>query len=210
MGSTLSVSAFYTEKDCGMAEIRLVASDEKEKALDCMASAFVADPCYRFMFEGSGNYLQAIRDNITGYCGSALEDGTMWAIDDFAGVSAWLKPGRVNDGDSIASSMKKWCPDHRYKEVQRVSDQCAKYQPTFSCWCLGSIVVDPGLAGSGLGGQLLEHTLKRVDVENMPAFLESTNPRNVSFYKRYGFEVLAALEMGGNHVLTPMLRPAQG
>jgi GNAT superfamily N-acetyltransferase len=206
----MCVSFARHEKGFGMPEIRLVEEHEREKAIDCMVPAFVEDPTYRFMFEGSDNFLMAVRDNITGYCGSSLEDGTMWTINDFAGVSAWLRPGRTNDGVAIDASMKKWCPEDRYEDVLKASDQSADYQPNFPCWCLESIVVNPNLVGKGLGAQLLEHTLQKVDEQNMPVFLESTNPRNVSLYKRYGFEMLATLELGGTYMVTPMLRPAQG
>jgi hypothetical protein len=41
----------------------------------------------------------------------------------------------------------------------------------------------------------------------VPAYLESTNPRNVSFYRRHGFEVLGTIQVGSSPPLIPMLRP---
>ena len=39
-----------------------------------------------------------------------------------------------------------------------------------------------------MGASLLEPFLARSDVEGVPIYLESSNPRNLTFYRRYGFE----------------------
>ena len=41
--------------------------------------------------------------------------------------------------------------------------------------------------GKGLGSAVLSHMLSRCDTEGLPAYLESSNPRNVPFYARHGF-----------------------
>jgi hypothetical protein len=46
----------------------------------------------------------------------------------------------------------------------------------------------------------------RVDAEGLPAYLESSNPRNISFYERHGFEVVGRIQAGKTPVVTPMLR----
>jgi hypothetical protein len=40
----------------------------------------------------------------------------------------------------------------------------------------------------------------------VPAYLESSNPRNLSFYRRHGFEPLGAIQVGSSPTLVPMLR----
>jgi ribosomal protein S18 acetylase RimI-like enzyme len=52
----------------------------------------------------------------------------------------------------------------------------------------------------------MKHALARVDREGATAYLESSNPRNVSFYERHGFEVLGRIQSGSSPVITPMLR----
>ena len=71
------------------------------------------------------------------------------------------------------------------------------------------IGVDPGYRGQGWGGRLLAHVLEIVDNDGLPAFLESSNPRNISIYERHGFENLGTLDVGGRPLMTPMLRPAK-
>jgi hypothetical protein len=40
----------------------------------------------------------------------------------------------------------------------------------------------------------------------LPAYLESSNPRNISLYERHGFEIIGLIQAGGSPTLTPMLR----
>ena len=43
-----------------------------------------------------------------------------------------------------------------------------------------------------------------------PAYLESTNPRNISLYRRHGFEPLGEIRSADSPLLVPMLRKARG
>lgn len=68
------------------------------------------------------------------------------------------------------------------------------------------IGVEPYAQGRGLGGALMRHAVARCDEEELPAYLESTNPRNISLYVRFGFEILGEIREGACPVVTPMLR----
>jgi ribosomal protein S18 acetylase RimI-like enzyme len=66
-------------------------------------------------------------------------------------------------------------------------------------WYLGYLGARPSSQGQGLGGELLREVLQRVDAASLPAYLESSNERNLSLYERHGFTVvgeLKALEKG--------------
>jgi GNAT superfamily N-acetyltransferase len=60
--------------------------------------------------------------------------------------------------------------------------------------------------GRGLGMALLAASLERVDAEHMPAYLESTNPRNDARYNRLGFEPHSSITIANGHVVTTMWR----
>jgi ribosomal protein S18 acetylase RimI-like enzyme len=67
--------------------------------------------------------------------------------------------------------------------------------------------VDPYHQGHGLGSTLLAYRTTRCDTEGLPAYLEATNPRNISLYRRHGFEVMGEIRSGDAPPLTPMHRP---
>ena len=55
---------------------------------------------------------------------------------------------------------------------------------------LAVLGVDAAFQGHGAGTRLLRPTLEQFDREGKTAYLESSNPRNVPFYERLGFEVV--------------------
>jgi Acetyltransferases len=83
------------------------------------------------------------------------------------------------------------------------------FHPHEPHWYLPIIGVDPPHQGRGLGEQLMAHALARCDADRLPAYLESSNPRNLSFYQRHGFEALGRIQVGSSPTLVPMLRRPQ-
>ena len=43
---------------------------------------------------------------------------------------------------------------------------------------------------------LLKKSLTKIDALHQPAYLESSNPRNMSLYERHGFETLTKIQFG--------------
>ncbi|MDG2112550.1 MAG: GNAT family N-acetyltransferase [Actinomycetota bacterium] len=74
---------------------------------------------------------------------------------------------------------------------------------------LNTIGVDPARCGMGDGRVLVEPMLDLADRDRVPCYLESSNPRNVSFYERFGFRVLDEVRMpNGGPSIRPMWRDA--
>jgi GNAT superfamily N-acetyltransferase len=67
----------------------------------------------------------------------------------------------------------------------------------------------PCRQGQGHGSALLRHALERCDRDHLPAYLDATNPRNISLYERHGFERLGRIQVGTSPPLVPMLRKAR-
>jgi ribosomal protein S18 acetylase RimI-like enzyme len=66
--------------------------------------------------------------------------------------------------------------------------------------------VDPAHQGRGGGSALLRHALSRCDRDGDSAYLESSNPRNVTLYQRHGFEIIGKIQVGSSPTMLPMLR----
>ena len=60
---------------------------------------------------------------------------------------------------------------------------------------LGAVGVEPAYQGQGLGSALMEHGLAQCDAEAMPAYLVSSNFRNVPLYERHGFEIVEEIPL---------------
>jgi ribosomal protein S18 acetylase RimI-like enzyme len=84
-----------------------------------------------------------------------------------------------------------------------------RYHPREPHWYLPLIGVDPACQGGGCGAALMRHALSRCDRDRAPAYLESTNPRNITLYERHGFERLGTVQVGTSPPIVPMLRRAR-
>ena len=73
-------------------------------------------------------------------------------------------------------------------------------------WYLAIIGSDPTVRGSGCGHALMRSRLDRCDAEHAPAYLESSNPDNIAYYNRFGFEVTGEIVMPDGPTLWPMWR----
>ena len=74
-------------------------------------------------------------------------------------------------------------------------------------WYLGMIGSDPTVRGGGFGCALMRSRLDRCDAEGAPAYLESSNPDNLPYYMRFGFEVTGEITApGGGPPMWPMWR----
>ena len=91
-----------------------------------------------------------------------------------------------------------------------VEDRMAAVHPEEPHWYLAIIGSDPTVRGKGFGNALMRSRLDRCDAEHAPAYLESSNPDNVPYYQRFGFEVTGEIVIpGGGPSLIPMWRPAR-
>lgn len=58
-------------------------------------------------------------------------------------------------------------------------------------WYLSIVGVAPALQGQGIGARLLLPTLAMADAAHAACYLETFTPRNLAFYRRLGFTVVA-------------------
>jgi ribosomal protein S18 acetylase RimI-like enzyme len=83
-------------------------------------------------------------------------------------------------------------------------DQRHPHDP--SHWYLFILGTEQAAQGRGLGSALLAQVLARVDADGMPAYLESSNERNIALYGRHGFEVTSEVAIPGGPRIWPMWR----
>ncbi|WP_229479872.1 MULTISPECIES: GNAT family N-acetyltransferase [Mycolicibacterium] len=96
----------------------------------------------------------------------------------------------------------------RVARGQQVAELMKQHHPEEPHWYLAVIGSDPTVRGGGFGHALMRSRLDRVDAEHAPAYLESSNPDNVPYYLRFGFEVTGEIRLpDGGPTMTPMWRP---
>ena len=174
-----------------------------------LTAAFIQDPVMRWLYPQSERYLQSFPDFCGAFGGQAFAMGTAWTSEKGGGTALWLPPNEHVDGEAVQAVVLETVERERLPIVGGVLEEMAQYHPKEPCWYLALIGVDPAQRGQGLGGQLLETTLKLCDEDKMPAYLESSNPANISLYMRHGFAIMGEIQKNNSPVITPMLREAR-
>jgi ribosomal protein S18 acetylase RimI-like enzyme len=96
--------------------------------------------------------------------------------------------------------------DEAKKDGPEIFDKMSGYHPDEPHWYLPLLGVDPLHHGKGLGSALLRHALDMCDQDSKYAYLESSNPRNITLYQRHGFELLGTIQINTSPSILPMLR----
>lgn len=186
-----------------------VGEAERERAVATLVTAFTADPFLRWIYPGSHEYLTHFPRAVMAFGGEAFQRGDVWQFADYAAVAFWMPPGVAPDGEATLGVFQRTVDPGRFEDLLGVFGQMDENHPTEPHWYLPWLGVDAGAQGQGLGSRLLAPLLDLVDAEHLPAYLDSTNPRNVPFYERHGFEVTAECRAGDAPPMISMLRTAR-
>lgn len=141
--------------------------------------------------------------------GGAFTKQTAWRLGAFSAVALWLPPNVSADSDAMGATFEQSVAPEQHLDLFAVIDQMSAAHPHDPHWYLPWFGVDPLHQGRGVGSRLMEHCLRIVDGDRLPAFLESPNPRNLSFYERHGFTVVATSGSGSCPPVFSMSRPAR-
>jgi len=189
--------------------VSAVGEAEQERAYATLVLAFAADPVERWLYPHSRDYLSHFPGFVAAFGGRAFSGQTAWSLGQFAAVALWLPPGTEADGDAIATSLAETVAADKHQDLFAVLGQMDAAHPRYPHWYLPWFGVDAARQGTGLGTQLMEHCLRAVDATRQPAYLETPNPRTISFYQRHGFEVTGRAQAGTCPPMTFMLRAAR-
>jgi ribosomal protein S18 acetylase RimI-like enzyme len=127
------------------------------------------------------------------------------------GVALWERPG---DEQPSGLRQLRGLPafvrtfGRRLPRAMRAFDSVEHRRPEEDHWFLDVLAVAPGRQGRGIGSALVRAGTAEADAAGAPAFLATSNARNVPLYERLGFAVGEEYDLGPVHVWT-MLRPAR-
>jgi ribosomal protein S18 acetylase RimI-like enzyme len=186
--------------------VSVVTPSNEGAAIDTIVLAFAADPMARWTWPSAQQYLAAMPRLVRAFGGRAFARRTAFATADFTGAALWLPPGIGPDEEALNQVVESTLAPAQFEDGATIFEQMAKYHPHEPHWYLPMIGVDPAHHGKGHGDALMAHALALCDRDRVPAYLESTNPRNMSLYRRHGFEPVGAIQAGSSPTLMPMLR----
>jgi GNAT superfamily N-acetyltransferase len=186
--------------------VRTATSADETPVVQAIVAAFAGDPVVRWCFPRAHQYLANMAPFTLAFGGAAFEHGAAHCTDDFSGAALWLPPGVESDEKAMEQIIEDSVTDAVRGDLYGVLQQMADFHPREPHWYLPLIGVDPPHQGKGHGGALLAYALERCDREGRLAYLESTNPKNITLYQRHGFKALGTIQAGSSPPMVPMLR----
>ena len=195
--------------------VRLAVKADLDELEATLVDAFADDPVMAFMYpdratrpEGSGAFLRVMLD-------IGLRHGHVYAAGPRNEAAAIWSPPDVDLFDDEGAKQLWPVLQHtlgdRAEMVATALMQitAAHPQDRGPHFYLGEIGTASAAQSQGLGSLLLREVLDRCDRQGLGAYLESSNIRNVPFYERHGFRVIAEVPVGSDCIVRPMWREPQ-
>jgi GNAT superfamily N-acetyltransferase len=200
-------------------QVRALAVDERRAAAELLARAFLDYPAWTAIGpRRDGARLRMLRRfyrgaiaRAAGWGGEvlcAVRDGRLSGASIVYGTGRWPPPIRSFPNEAWGVALAGPAPSMRGLRFSSLLEAAHPHQPHVFVHTLG---VDPRAQRRGAGRALLDSTLAAADAEGHPVHLTTSDPANLPYYRRFGFEVTDLLELAARNVrLWSMLRPASG
>src|SRR3954453_3016347 len=184
-------------------EVRRAARGDHAKVGAALGAAFVDDPVFQWLIPlGVAHRDARLATFFTSMARSYLRrDKYVYLAGDGVGAALWSAPGSW--ALPMTEVAREGVPSTRAfgRNLLRAL-RCqlsieAKHPKEPPHWYLGYLGVAPGHQGQGVGARMLRAVLDQADATGTPAYLESSNERNLSLYERHGFAVVEAAPLLG-------------
>lgn len=188
---------------------RPIEEREIPEAVAILARAFEADDMFRFVLPDASTRLAWLRFVMGALVTLNQPHGLMFTNEGgtMQGVITLTAPGTYSLSYRRLArylldprSWRAGVPSPRFVtgtlRLLALIDRLHVKEPHYYVECLG---VDPDHQGKGLGRRLLDPVLAMADRDGVPAYLETSKPSNLSFYRAFGFEVTHEVSLSGGY-----------
>jgi GNAT superfamily N-acetyltransferase len=198
------------------AEISRATAADNPRLAKTWASAFENDPTFSWFFTNPKSRLRRL-EGFFAYTSPhmGLQHGETYMTDDCGAAAMWIPPDKwkLSAGEQVRMmpGFIRWVGWRTPRVLSTLTKMEKAHPHDPPSWYLLALGTRQERQGKGLGSALMTDMLGRIDDLGLPAYLESSNPRNVPFYARHGFVEREPMQFGGDSgpVLTPMWREAR-
>lgn len=176
-----------------------------------LACVFDRDPHFNWLVRQDGRRQEALEHLFQ----LLLEDlpgteGEVHVAADGKAVAIWYPPGGgrlpLRRQLSLLQTFLPICGWGRLPTRALGLQRMETHRPSRPHYFLQVIGVDETVRGLGHGRALMEPVLRCCDACGLPAYLETANPSNLTFYQRQGFCVIGSYGLGRGVNLWRLLR----
>jgi predicted GNAT family acetyltransferase/acyl carrier protein len=184
----------------------VLTTENFDEAVATIVIAFCSDPVMGWLLPNPKKRLEFLRDFASFFIKTSHLNCRTHFLPDFSGTAIWTSAGEISPMSKLQSIFAEHVSLNVLRHYFYMSGELDSAKPEGKHLTLQLIGVDPVRQGQGIATALLEHGLREADSEGLPAYLESTNPRNISLYRRFGFEVVKEVSIAGSPSRTAMIR----
>ena len=195
-----------------LAEVRRVGRERTEEIAGVLAEAFAADPLMVWLLEGvDGSRRPEWRAAWWRFMVSHAPPRTeLHVTGDGSAAACWHPSAPEPYPPEVRAKFRDLVTDltgDRAPLVLESLARIARRAPAEPHWHLAAVGVVPHDQSRGVGSRLVAKMLARCDRVGVPAYLESSNSRNLDFYGRLGFRAVGEVPtVDGRVALTLMWR----
>ncbi len=173
--------------------VRLLVHGDVVPVAAVLTRAFDDDPIFQAMLPEREHRRRALRALFEEWTRLLhVPHACSYTTDDHAGAALWSLPGQWSIGPGMLLRLAPrmlGALGMRTIPALRMLHALDGAHPRKPHNYLRVIGCDPDRQGQGIGAALLRPMLERCDARKEPAYLESSNEKNLTFYRRHGFEV---------------------
>ena len=184
--------------------VKRLDSSKFQEATNALLMGFSADPFQRWLMPDPTTYYRNFKLTIDSACKQSFGVDGVYGDESNYGTAVWFPPKFDVDYSETARTLND-LPKNITKEAFKVFEELIKARVN-DAWYLEYLAVDPSKQGTGLGSLILKESLKVIDDLNEAAYLESSNPKNMSLYERYGFRFVKKIQVGTSPEINTMYR----
>jgi len=176
-------------------QVRQASEADVDAAVRTLARAFEDYPMTRMGLDPDDYLTRLTQYQRLFVSGIGLPHGRVWVTDDASAVAVWTTP--ATPPDLFASHADEFArlAGSRAALAAECEQAMGIFRPRDPVWFLALVGVDPDRQSQGLGRAVITPGLAAADAEHSPAFLETHEPANITFYESLGFTVTAELEL---------------
>jgi GNAT superfamily N-acetyltransferase len=188
------------------ARATLALPADLDSAVSALTLAFASDPVCRWFWADPDEYLSTFPRFVRAFGGGAFQRESAFVDADLHGAALWLPPGDGPDEPAVVSLFEALPSAALRSAAFELLESMGEHHPSEPHWYLPLIGVEPAAQCRGLGYLLMKPMLDRCDASGLPAYLESTNSKNLPFYERLGFRATGCIDVDDCPPIFPMLR----
>ena len=193
---------------------RVAGPHDLDAVVNTITVAFHEDPVWSWAFPDEERRPDQFRRWWPLFVRGALKQGFTWTTEGAETVSVWIVPDAEELTPEAEAQIPTVLDEMLGARAPSVLEGLLQFEAAHPHdephYYLSFVATHDDHRGRGIGEHLLASNLERIDREHVPAYLESSNPRNLARYERLGFRPHGQFTLpDGGPTVTTMWRPAR-